>query len=151
MSITKNVLLNWYVFFNEKKMRKIPMIFRKLTLKVKFLHFSTPPHYLNKRKNRYWLLSGTFLYKLNDRLKIIFTKKFPVQNHKICMHLSTQSSFDIQSRETIKRQFIQVQFKFCVQLDEIHSEVTYCKVASSRLVLVSSTFKDFQTVYEGEI
>ena len=27
MSIRKNVLLNWYVFFNEKKMRKMPMIF----------------------------------------------------------------------------------------------------------------------------
>ena len=62
--------------------------------------------FLNKRKNRYWLLSGTFLYKLNDRLKIIFTKKFPVQNHKICMHLSTSLVWYLVTRNDKKTVYL---------------------------------------------
>ena len=47
MSITKNVILNSY-FSMKKKLRKISNDFwhRKLTLKVKFWHFLTPPHYI---------------------------------------------------------------------------------------------------------
>ena len=42
MSLTKNVLLNWYSSM-KKKMRKMRMIFwhKKFTLKVKFWHFGT--------------------------------------------------------------------------------------------------------------
>ena len=44
MSITKNVLLHSHLF-NEKKNQKDPDDFwnRKLTLKVRFQHFLTPP------------------------------------------------------------------------------------------------------------
>ena len=40
------------ILFNEKKLRKIPMVFeicRRLTLKVKFWHFLTPLYYTNSQ------------------------------------------------------------------------------------------------------
>ena len=50
MSITKNVLLNWYSSM-KKKIEKDSDDFwhKKLTLKVKFWHFFTPPHYTNSQ------------------------------------------------------------------------------------------------------
>ena len=46
MSITKNVLLNWYSSM-KNKLKKIPMIFDI----VKFWHFLTPPHYTNSQNS----------------------------------------------------------------------------------------------------
>ena len=47
MSITKNVLLNWYSSMKKKKNEKDSYNFRhrKLIMKVEFWHFLTPPHY----------------------------------------------------------------------------------------------------------
>ena len=66
------------VFFDEKKMRKIPINFwhRKLTLNVTFWQFFTPPHYSNSQNSMIfygcWLLGknlSNFVYpnwKLNN-------------------------------------------------------------------------------------
>ena len=52
MSITKYVLLNWYSSM-KKEIEKDSDDFwrRKLTLKVEFWHFLTPPHYTNSQNS----------------------------------------------------------------------------------------------------
>ena len=56
------------IIFNEKKIRNIRMIFdvEKLTLKVKFWHFLTPPHYTDLQNSMIsfdcsWFFPRTFL------------------------------------------------------------------------------------------
>ena len=62
MSLTQNVLLNWYSSI-KKSMRKIQVIFRILTLKVKFWHFLTACHSLiQNSKFNHFLWVCWFLY-----------------------------------------------------------------------------------------
>ena len=55
-----------FVFFNEKKIRNIRMIFlhRKLSLKVRFWHFLTPPHYINLQNSMISFDYSWFLAKI---------------------------------------------------------------------------------------
>ena len=47
MSITTNVLLNWYSSMKKNQKHSDDFWHRKLTLKVKFWYFLTAPHYSN--------------------------------------------------------------------------------------------------------
>ena len=52
MLITKNVLLNWYSSMKKKIEKYFDNFWhKKLTLKVKFWHFLTPPHYTNSQNS----------------------------------------------------------------------------------------------------
>ena len=47
MPITENLLIDWYYFMKKNKKNWDDFWNRKLTLKVKFWHLLTPPHYTN--------------------------------------------------------------------------------------------------------
>ena len=56
MSITKNVLLNWYSSMKKNEKDSKDFWHRNLTLKVKFCHFGTSPlHQFSKFNNLLWI------------------------------------------------------------------------------------------------
>jgi hypothetical protein len=78
ISNKKNVLLTWYVFFNEKKMRKIPITFESQILALfdisllrqfsKFNNFLWVCWFLDKTLSNFvshvWKLHNTYCHKL---------------------------------------------------------------------------------------
>ena len=60
--LSKNVLLNWYSWMKKIEKNSNYFLRRKLTLKVEFWHFLTPPHYtlhqFSKLNNFLWVCWG---------------------------------------------------------------------------------------------
>ena len=128
MSITKNVLLNSYSSM-KKKIRKLRMIFgvEKLTLKVRFWHFLTCPHYTNSENSMnsfdyIWFFAQNLsnfvflLWKLNSGIAIIDKLDYEDLNFKLLFMkhfaLYQKSNF----RLTVIQIFFMLQWRICSTL-----------------------------------
>ena len=127
MSITKNVLPNWYYLMEKIEKDSDDFWHRKLTLKVKFWHFSTPLHYTNSQNS---IISFGYVYFYAKIFKTLYP---PLTNLTTCITTTpVWQTFDILNffQPVITWQQTIRNFKAVMSLVEKSVKVSKCCLTS---------------------